>query len=458
MKTKVTALILGLIFTSISLSSIAQNEDSDDDAAGAAGVALGSKYGKDSVKCLQNLSLYKEFVKQGNFDDALVPWRIVFTECPRSSKSIYTDGIKVITNQITKTKKPAYIDTLMMVYDQRIKYFGKDQKYPEGYVLGRKGVDLFKYRKEKIQEAYDCIAKSVELQGENSEAAVLVSYMQTTILLYKENKLKKENVVENYSKSMDFIEGLIKKTTNEKNIENLNKAKENVENLFTTSGTADCAVMIPLFTTKFNQNKEDTTLLKKITKLLDKGGCTESDLYAQASEQLNKLAPSALSAYNLARMFAGKGSYSKSASYYKQAIDLENDNIEKAKYYHDLAAITGTKLGQPSQGRSYAYDAIKLNPSWGKPYILIGNIYATCSNEIGADEFEHKAVFWAAIDKFVKAKSVDPSCAEDANKLINAYMIHYPNKEEGFFRSIGEGQSYTVGGWINETTTVRYAK
>ena len=225
MKTKVIALILNIISSSVGFSLMAQNQ-----AVDTANIHVELKYGRDSIKCLKNLSTYKEFVKQGNFDGALASWRYTFLECPCSNKSIYTDGVKIISNQISKTNKSAYIDTLMMVYDQRIKYFGKDQKYSEGYILGCKGVDLFKYRKENIQEAYDCVAKSIELQSENSEAAVLVSYMQATILLYKASKLKKENVVENFYKSTTFIESIIKKNSNDKNLESFNKAKENIEN------------------------------------------------------------------------------------------------------------------------------------------------------------------------------------------------------------------------------------
>ena len=57
---------------------------------------------------------------------------------------------------------------------------------------------------------------------------------------------------------------------------------------------------------------------------------------------------------------------------------------------------------------------------------------------------------------FRKAKSVDPSLAEEANKLIDTYSQYYPKKEDAFFHNVTEGSSYTVGGWINRTTKVRF--
>lgn len=67
-----------------------------------------------------------------------------------------------------------------------------------------------------------------------------------------------------------------------------------------------------------------------------------------------------------------------------------------------------------------------------------------------------KAVYWVAVDKFVKAKSVDPSCAGEANGLIARYSKYFPEDKEIFMHpDINKGSSYTVGGWIGESTIVR---
>ena len=53
------------------------------------------KYGNDTLKCKQMLSLYSTFVKQKNYEDAMEGWRYVFNECPRSTKNIYLHGAKI---------------------------------------------------------------------------------------------------------------------------------------------------------------------------------------------------------------------------------------------------------------------------------------------------------------------------------------------------------------------------
>ena len=70
-----------------------------------------SKYGEDSVKCVMNLSLYREYYKQKNYDDAIKPWRWVYNNCPSSSGNIFKNAptlIKYLMKKIPENKK-AYI-------------------------------------------------------------------------------------------------------------------------------------------------------------------------------------------------------------------------------------------------------------------------------------------------------------------------------------------------------------
>ena len=103
-----------------------------------------NKWGNDSISCITNLSLFREYYKQKNYDDALNPWRWVYRNCPKSSGNIYKNGPSIIKAAMKKDSenRDLYVDTLMQIYDQRIQYFGK-----EGFVLGRKGSDLINYNK-----------------------------------------------------------------------------------------------------------------------------------------------------------------------------------------------------------------------------------------------------------------------------------------------------------------------
>lgn len=416
------------------------------------------KYGNDTLKCKQNLSLYTTFIQQDNYVDAMLGWRYVFNECPRSTKNIYLHGVKIFEYFIEKNKKDdvkreAYIDTLMMVYDQRIKYFGE-----EGKVIGRKGVDLFQYRGEKaLDEVYGYLTKSMEIEGNETEGGVLVSLLQTALLQLKNGKETCDNIVNIYAKASDAIDAQIKVYEMKgKSTKNLLAAKSNVDNLFVNSECAKCEAILPIFTKKFEADQENVDLLKNIVQILGRQNCVDDPLYAKAAEKLISVDSSAIDPYAIGKFFKKKGEFSKAARFFKQALEIKTDPNDLADIYYELADLYGNDLGQKSQGRTYAFEALKQRPNWGKPYLLIGIFYASSSSTCGDDDFTKKTVVWAAIDKFAKAKAVDSSIANDANRLIGQYSAYFPLKSEGFFRGINEGASYTVGCWINESTTARF--
>ena len=89
-------------------------------------------YGADSaarMNCANHLSTMSEFMKINLYSYALSSWKVVFDECPASSKNIYLYGVKIYREFWSKAKDPErkkqIVDTLMMVYDSRIEYFGQ---------------------------------------------------------------------------------------------------------------------------------------------------------------------------------------------------------------------------------------------------------------------------------------------------------------------------------------------
>jgi len=425
---------------------------------GQKGIEDGSKFGQgeDSIRCIRNLSIYREFVKHNNYGEAVKPWKVVFNECPAASKNIYIDGAKIYSWRIQKEDNPEVqnqlVDTLMLLYDKRIKYYGD-----KGYVLARKGIDLLRYRRDNlsdIKEGYDYLSEAIKIEKSKSPAAAFATQMTASITLFKYNEISAEQVVEDFATAMNYIDQDLLRNPNDRT---MNNVKDVIEQNFAASGAATCQNLVALFLPQFEATPNDPDLLKKITNFLQETGCEDDSLYVQASENLYELEPSASSAYNLAKLFLKKEEYEKAAEYYLQVIAGTEEGLEKAKYYYELALVTN-KLGEPVKAREYALNAIENNPGYGDPYILIGNLYVTASNSCGSNDFEKKAVFWAAIDKYIKAKNIDPGVAATANELINRYSQYFPNNEDAFFYGFTDGKPYTVGCWINERTTVRTSK
>ncbi len=155
-------------------------------------------------------------------------------------------------------------------------------------------------------------------------------------------------------------------------------------------------------------------------------------------------------------MYIKQNDMDKAISFYNEAIELETEDELKAKYYYEMALVYLSNNNY-SQAKSASLNAAKLRENWGDPYILLGKIYAAGARTIGEKDYEKRAGYWAAVDKFQKAKAVDSSdkVVNEANELIRQYSQHFPSKEDLFFEGMENGSKYYVGGFISENTTVR---
>lgn len=416
-----------------------------------------AKYGVDSAQTIINASIYTEFVKQKNYKEALPAWRYVFNNAPKFQLSTYTRGEEIMLGMLRQTKNYAYMDTLMMIYDQRIKYFGDDPRRGEGYVLGRKGGNLALFGKKDDQTqktAYGYLVKSFELEGPKSDPKTIQIMFFTAGDLLKDGALEKDEYINLYMKVSDYIEHGLK---NSKKPEVFKEVKGVIDGMFFNSGVADCETLNRLLSAKFEANPEDIDNLKSISVLLRRNECVDLPLYASVAEKLYQLDPAADAAYSLAIMFIRRQDFDKAETYLKEAIEKSDDNEAKGDYYLRMAQLKAGKK-ELAAAKANALEAIKINPANGNAYMLIGKAYAAYAPQYGEDAFDHASVYWVAVDKFNKAKQVDPSLADEANKLINNYSQHFPNKDEAFFRSVTEGATVKLGSWINESTVARFSK
>ena len=404
-----------------------------------------SKFGDDEQACKENISMFREYYKQKNYADALKPWRWTFVNCPAASGNIYKNGPKIIKERMKadKANKSAYIDTLMLVFDQRIQYFGK-----EGYVLGLKGYELIGVDKSRSEEALTYFKKSIDLDGNNASVQAVYGYMRAMVNLEKSGVKSKADVLEAYALVSEVIDFNI--VNESKSSKNFIKYSEKVENLFTPY--ANCDDLIALFSQKFDATTEDVNALKRITKVLDSKKCTDSELFFNASSRLYELEPSASSADQMSKMSIAKGKSDDAITYAKQAIELELEANVKAKYYLALADAYRS-AGSFSSARNAVYSALELRSGWGEAYMNLGNIYIAGAKKCGSD-FEKSTVYWVAVDAFSKARS-DEDTKERASKSINTYSKYFPTKETCFFNGVEAGKSHTIACWINKTTTAR---
>ncbi|MDD3078274.1 MAG: tetratricopeptide repeat protein [Paludibacter sp.] len=410
--------------------------------------------------CLVNISLFNESAKNKQYADALGPWNKAYAECPGANKAIYSRGREILQWELSTIKDPAVykkeFDKLMGMYDNRIKYFGDDPKYPTPWILGLKGLDYAVYVKgdDLKKPAYEWLEQSIDALKENSELEVLRVFIVLSNEMFKANPDHAEKFVADYMKVNNILEAMIADSTSRYS-QYAAQLKPSIDALLVSSGAADCGTLDNLFKEKVKNNINNADFLTNIVTFYKRIDCTSSDVYFTAAVGLYKLQPSAESASGCAAMSYKKGDNEKAIDFYNEATKLAKDNESKAEYQFTIAQIYYKELNNYSKAREYARNSLEFKPNNGKPYLLIGTMYAKSKNMF-SDDILSKAVYWVAVDKFIKARQVDPSCADDANELISTYTKYFPSNDDMFFKpEFQKGKSYFVGGWIGESTTCR---
>lgn len=424
--------------------------------------------GADSAETRKNVSLYREQFQNKKYVDALPFWRYAYQNAPCFKEYITADGAYLMTVMISKTNPKetatikAYADTLMQVYDTRLRLFGRN-----GNVVGRKGRDMFKYYPEKAMDAIALLRESIELEGNKSAEMVIFDLMSATVQQNKNGGAIADDEVINW---FDKLSAIIDYNLKEKRTQYNDPATKDtartgqamrlwewVEVAVVDLGSPylTCEKLTQLYQPKFKATPEDPALVEKIITLLKRApNCAKTDFYLDVAEQNFKLSPSAAAAAALAKAFQEKGNSAKSKSYYEKAAELETDKLAKADYYVMLASLE-LSTNDCSSARTYARKALENNPKSGEAYMVIGNAYMACAGGCGAGKVESQYPYLAAYDKFVQAKNVDPSIADKANSRMAIAAARWPVREDVFFENKTEGATVNTGCWIGETTTLR---
>ena len=199
-----------------------------------------SKYGNDSLACMESRAIYNMHYKQKNYDFALSSWRKAFNICPASSENIFKHGPIIMKHKMKSDpeNKLLYLDTLMLIFDKRIEYFGK-----EGYVLGLKGYELVIANPKRSQEAFDMLSKSIDLQGNKSGPQQVYGYFKAIVNLERAGVKNESDVLEAYSYIIQIIDYNIENES--KQTKYFLKYLDKIESIF--ANYANCDDLLNLF-------------------------------------------------------------------------------------------------------------------------------------------------------------------------------------------------------------------
>jgi tetratricopeptide (TPR) repeat protein len=422
------------------------------------------KYGntpKDSVDCIMNNSLYQEFYNQKNYKDAYEPWKHAVAACPKNHVNLYIRGAVILKNLFVQAKtvqeQDKYLDELMALYDKRTEAFGQ-----EANNIARKAKDISDLRPNEKERAYNFYKEAAEKSGVNGidlDDQYKPLYLKACFDYLHSIKANEEQMTplfDAYDFAADALDASLKQAKESQDEKAEAKIKEYIaatEQII--EPFASCDKIVSIYQPKYDKESSNIDLLRKITTNLERKGCTKSDLFFKATESLHKLEPNSRSAFMMGQMLAVKGENRAAANYFKESLDKAEDNDSKAKACY-FWAQTLMASDQYAAARSAFYQVSNYDKSKeGECLYFVASMYLSSAAACATHEGKIRGAAWAAYDKAARAKALDPSIADKCDALMRSAVGQWPTTDNAFFYEITNGQSYTVGCWIGETTTVR---
>jgi tetratricopeptide (TPR) repeat protein len=427
-------------------------------------------------ECMTNLSIYAEHVKVKNYDAAYEPWKMVYESCPDINKANFSYGERILKSKIdnsTGADKDAYIQDLLALYDNSLKYF--PTKYSEAGVAIDKALLLYDNKMASDEEIFSMLDKGFkEDQANFKNPKALYLYFSSLVDLHDAGKKDLQDVFETYDDVTGKIEeenqeltSIVTKllpkdslgtmTTKEKrmfkvasvNSENYGKIASSIDSKL--GALADCDNLIPLYEKNFDERKDDVKWVKAAVGRMFSKECTDDPMFRKLFEAQLALDPSA-DAYMYGGVLKQKsGDLNGALADFNKAVELETDSYKKSDILYKIA--TTVRNSSKSQARSYALKAIDANPANGKAYLLIANLYATSANACGDTPFEKRAIYWKAASMARKAGTVDPALSGRASQTAASYDAKAPSKEM-IFSSGKAGQTISFNCWVGGSVTV----
>ena len=395
--------------------------------------------------------LYSDAVKMQDWQTAIPPLQWLINKAPDLNKSLYVNGSKIYDNlakvEKDEAKKAVYVDSLMLMYDLRMKYFGDSVN-----VMNRKIFKAYRYyikdysKSEWLLEIFD---KTYEISGDKVMDQNLLAYMN----VIKVNKLAKKNLTdEQILGRYDVISNVVESKVNAlkaggKSTAKVDQQKEYVDKILTEIVDFDCDLIEQNMGPRFKANPEDINLVKRMFSFMLTGKCTDSDLFLDVAKQLERLEPN----YGLAKVIGDKcliaGNYGCATEYFNEALKYTDDGAEKAEIYIRLGKMESKRNNRPAARANYR-KALAADAGNKEPYVLIGDLYYHSFEECKKmeDMVQDRLVFIAAYEMYQRGG--------DAAKMRSA-KSQFPSTEEIFTNNFEKGQVMTVECWIKEAVKLQ---
>lgn len=449
---KAVKLFIGLAFALVVGSASAQ-DFSDPQYA---------KWGETPEQRKDNIlasTFLKEELANRNFNQAAKYLQQLLQNCPGASENTFVRGVSLYKNKINRARsieeKNVYVDSLLLLYDIRLEYFGAHPKRGKAYILDRKAREHLTYRegdREGIRKEFEAaIAAQVEVNG-TADPALVAIYFKNLCDDYKNDIVDAMTIVNAYEENSKYFANIDESQAD---------AKNQFESSFGASGAASCENLQKIFEPKIAAAPNDEKLLGHVFQLMGKANC-ESDFFFTVGEMYYAANPQSNVAMLLAQAFQNKKEFAKANKYLREALAKESvaDEREKLLARIGILEMTANNFAEAVKAFNESINVDESDDD-GLALYFLAQCYVAGSKDCGSELAKH-SVYWLAYDLVQKAlpllEATDASVAETAKKLANSYRAVFPTAEECFFAELKEGATYTISCGLAKglTTKVRY--
>ncbi len=404
-----------------------------------------------SSAVIEKKALFEDAHGSKHFSEAKGPLNWLLIYAPNLSTSVYIKGAETFDALAQTEKDPklqsVYIDSLMIIYDLRIKNCGE-----EANVTNRKALSFFKYHyndEAKSKEILPLIDRAIELNQDKILDGLAEYYMHAVKISANHKLLDENQVLQNYNKITTIIDRKIKQAqSGGMPVDRYQKLNEDNFAILSTLVKINCDFVKKNLAPEFQKNPGNINLAKNIFNFMLKDKCTEDPLWLQAAETVHAVEKDFGLAKILGIRYLSNKEHDKATKMLDEALQLASNASDKAEII-GLLAQQQQILSNHVKARELYIKALGLDPSKKEFYARIGDMYMNSYDECARQKSkaDDRLVFLIAYDMYEKAG--------DKPKMANA-KSSFPSIEEIFEVNYKRGDKIKLATcWIQEETIIR---
>jgi len=414
------------------------------------------KWPQDQPKAERLVAAYEGAIKDQNYKGATAGINWMIANAPQWHTKLYVSAAdtydKLASQELDPATKQTYVDSLMLIYDLRIKNCGEEMN-----VLNRKAISAYKYNvqnKDKVAEVLALFDKMYEVSGNNVMDNNLDAYMGTVksnVDLLK--NLSEDQIMQRYNKVMDVIDAKIKKAQEQNKSSDIEKYKKVgvlIDAKLAKVVKMNCAFVKKNFETKFKSNPTDVALARKIYQGMLSDNCSNDPVWFQAAELLHSTAPDFAVTKELCSAYIQAKTFDKSAPLITELQSKAKSPTEKA-WIEILNGDIEFQKGNKPGARDLYKKALVADPASKDSYERIGDLYvssaAECSKTPGSAE--EKLIYIAAFQMYLKSGN---------REKMEQTLGQYPTAADLQKATWKTGETKKISCWIDESVVVKARK